>query len=67
MSVYKKWKIEELDFIKNNHNILSDKEIANHLNSDPNEQQITPYMIRRQRRKLELKKSRGRPSKIKNN
>lgn len=64
MAIYKKWTSEDKDFIKNNHDILSDKELATKL-STKNNQNITISMIRRQRRALALDKKRGRPSKIK--
>jgi hypothetical protein len=60
MATYKKWTIEEVDFIKNNYTIISDTELANKL-SQMLGQPITTSMIRRQRRKLDIVKSRGRP------
>jgi hypothetical protein len=62
MANYKKWSNEELDFIKNNHGIVRDEELAVKL-SQMTGQNVTTAMIRRQRRKLSLKKSRGRPRK----
>jgi hypothetical protein len=66
MATYKKWTIEEIDFIKNNHTIVSDTEMANKL-SQILGQPITTSMIRRQRRKLDIVKSRGRPRRKLNN
>lgn len=65
MATYKKWTVEEVDFIKNNYNIVSDIELASKLSQMAN-QPITTSMIRRQRRKLEIVKPRGRPRKIEN-
>ena len=65
MATYKKWTAEEVDFIKNNYNIISDTELAVKLTEMLN-QQITTSMIRRQRRKLEIIKPRGRPKKVEN-
>lgn len=64
MGVYKKWTNEELDFIQNNHGILNDESLASKL-SGITGQNISTAMVRRQRRKLALKKSRGRPRKNK--
>jgi hypothetical protein len=63
MATYKKWNGTEIDFIQNNHNILCDEALAVKL-SQMTGQNITTAMVRRQRRKLALKKPRGRPSKI---
>jgi hypothetical protein len=65
MATYKKWTVEEIDFIKNNYNVVSDMELAVKLSEMLN-QQITTSMIRRQRRKLEIIKPRGRPKKVEN-
>ena len=65
MATYKKWTVEEIDFIKNNYNVVSDMELAVKLTEMLN-QQITTSMIRRQRRKLEIIKPRGRPKKVEN-
>lgn len=59
MIKYKKWNNEELNFIKNNGYILRDKELADKL-STICEQNITPSMVRRQRRKLDIQKPKGR-------
>lgn len=62
MATYKKWKKEEIDFIKENHAVTRDEELAVKLSQITGDN-ITTAMIRRQRRKLSLKKSRGRPCK----
>lgn len=62
MATYKKWTNAELDFINNNHAIMCDEALASKL-STISGQQISTAMVRRQRRKLSLKKSRGRPRK----
>lgn len=64
MANYKKWTNAELDFIQNNHTLLCDEILASKLSSMTG-QTISTAMVRRQRRKLALKKSRGRPAKIK--
>jgi len=64
MANYKKWTNAELDYINNNHNLLCDEGLAASLSKMTGET-ITTAMVRRQRRKLSLKKSRGRPKKIK--
>lgn len=64
MATYKKWTDTETDFIKNNHSTLCDEAIAAKL-SEMTGQSISTAMIRRQRRKLALKKPRGRPAKSK--
>lgn len=58
---YKKWTQTELQFIVDNHNML-DKDVAVKL-SQITGQNITPSMVRRQRRKSGIAKKRGRPSK----
>jgi len=63
MANYKKWTNSEIDYIQNNHNLLCDEALAAKL-SQMTGQNITTAMVRRQRRKLSLKKSRGRPKKI---
>lgn len=62
MANYKKWTNAELDFLANNHNFLNDGELANKL-SQMSGENVTTAMVRRQRRKLSIKKQRGRPSK----
>lgn len=65
MATYKKWNDTELAFIRDNITLLSDAELANKL-SQVTGQNISYGMIRRQRRKLGIQKSRGRrPSKSK--
>jgi hypothetical protein len=64
MANYKKWTTSETDFIKNNHLVMSDEKLALKL-SEMTGQNITTAMIRRQRRKLVIRKSRGRPPKNK--
>lgn len=66
MITYKKWSNSEIDFIRDNHSILNDDALAAKLGQMTGEN-ITTAMIRRQRRKLALKKSRGRPPKNKAN
>ena len=65
MITYKKWSNSEIDFIRDNHTILCDENLAAKL-SQITGQNITTAMVRRQRRKLALKKPRGRPIKNKN-
>ena len=62
MANYKKWTVSELDFIQNNHTVLCDESLAASLGKITGEP-ISTAMVRRQRRKLSLKKSRGRPRK----
>lgn len=62
MATYKKWKQEEIAFIRDNHSMVRDEELAVKLSQITGEN-ITTAMIRRQRRKLTLKKQRGRPRK----
>lgn len=63
MANYKKWTNVELDFIHNNHQSLCDELLASKL-TQMTGQNISTAMVRRQRRKLALKKSRGRPRKV---
>jgi hypothetical protein len=65
MANYKKWTNNEIEFIKENHSILCDETLAARLSEITNAV-ISISMIRRQRRKLALKKPRGRPAKNKN-
>lgn len=62
MANYKKWTNTETDFISNNHRMMCDETLAKEL-SKMTGQDITVAMVRRQRRKLALKKNRGRPRK----
>ena len=64
MATYKKWSTSETEFIQNNHTLLCDESLAAKL-SQMTGQNISTAMVRRQRRKLALKKPRGRPSKNK--
>lgn len=60
MSKYKKWTMEEMEFIKQNHQKFNDKILALKFNEIFNTN-VTSAMIRRQRRKLFIKNKRGRP------
>jgi len=63
---YKKWTNEEMEFINNNSRTMKDEEIAVYLNKINSTHEITVSMVRRQRRKMNIKKPRGRrPSVIK--
>jgi hypothetical protein len=62
MANYKKWTSSELDYIQNNHTLLCDESLAASL-SKMTGTNISTSMVRRQRRKLSLKKNRGRPKK----
>lgn len=57
---YKKWADSDLDFIKNNYDKMTDKEMSETL-AKISGQSISISMIRRQRRKLQLGRNRGRP------
>ena len=59
MKNYHRWTDSELAYIRDNHVLLSDEELAANLSKIVNEN-ITTAMIRRQRRKLVLKKQRWR-------
>lgn len=63
MANYKKWTESELNFVRDNHTTMNDLELSTKL-SQMTGQNISTAMIRRQRRKLSIKKSRGRPKKI---
>ena len=63
---YKKWGDGERDFIQNNYTLLSDDELALRLSAMSNFP-VSVAMVRRQRRKLQLNKPRGRPAKNKTN
>jgi hypothetical protein len=62
MRNYKRWTPNEMSYIKDNYVISSDEKIASELSKITGEN-ITTAMIRRQRRKLKIAKSRGRPKK----
>lgn len=64
MANYKRWNEAELQYIKDNISRFSDDELAKKL-SEMTGETITYGMVRRQRRKLSIKKSRGRPPKTK--
>jgi hypothetical protein len=64
MGNYKKWTDAEINFVRENINNMPDAELANKLSSMTGEN-ITYGMVRRQRRKLNIVKSRGRPKKVK--
>lgn len=57
---YKKWSNQDLQFIQDNLRICTDKELAVKMSKMSGEN-ISPSMIRRQRRKLGVEKKRGRP------
>ena len=63
MANYKKWTESELNFVRDNHTTMNDLELSSKL-SQMTGQSISTAMIRRQRRKLSIKKSRGRPKKV---
>jgi hypothetical protein len=63
MANYKKWQPNELEFIQANQNSLNDEALALKL-SEISGQTVTRSMVRRQRRKLSIKKARGRPRKV---
>ena len=65
MANYKKWTDTELSYIQDNHSLLCDESLASSL-SKITGSPISTAMVRRQRRKLSLKKSRGRPKKTPN-
>ena len=62
MRIYKKWSSEDLCFIAENCNKMKDKELAILL-SERNDCKVTVDMLRRRRRKLKIRKKRGRPYK----
>jgi hypothetical protein len=62
MANYKKWSNTELEFVRENYNTMNDLELSSKL-SQITGQNISTAMIRRQRRKLNIKKQRGRPRK----
>jgi hypothetical protein len=63
MANYKKWTESELNFVRDNHTTMNDLELSAKL-SQMTGQNISTAMIRRQRRKLSIKKNRGRPKKV---
>lgn len=62
---YKKWTKEELEFVANNAKTMKDEEIAQYLNKIDGSRVITIGMVRRQRRKLDIVKPRGRKPSVK--
>jgi len=62
---YKKWSKEELEFIINNSSSMKDDEIVSYLNKTDSTRSITIGMVRRQRRKLNIVKPRGRKPSVK--
>lgn len=57
---YKKWTEAELNFIRDNSNSMKDSEMAQKLGEISGDSSITVAMVRRQRRKLNMAKTRGR-------
>lgn len=57
---YKKWTEAELNFIRSNSNSMKDSEMAQKLGEISGDSSITVAMVRRQRRKLNMAKTRGR-------
>jgi hypothetical protein len=57
---YKRWNEAELNFIRENSNSMKDSEMAQKLGSISGDSSITVAMVRRQRRKLNMAKTRGR-------
>lgn len=62
MNKYKKWSETELTYIKHHYSVYPDKIIATKL-SEISGENITPSMVRRQRRNLQAQKPKGRPKK----
>jgi len=59
MANYKKWTQAELEFVQNNQKNYSDRELSVKL-TEISGQNVTTAMIRRQRRKLNIQKPKGR-------
>jgi len=59
MKKYKKWKIEELNYIEKNFKKIKDKDLVSAFNKKFSDN-ITIDMLRRQRRKIGAVKKRGR-------
>lgn len=57
---YKKWTEAELHFIRENSSTMKDSEMAVKLSQITGTTDISVAMVRRQRRKLNLAKTRGR-------
>ena len=60
--IYRKWQPEDIEFIEKNYIQMTDQNIAITL-SKITGYNITVDMIRRQRRKLNLSRPKGRPTK----
>lgn len=60
MANYKKWSIAEKQYIQEHLQSFTDKELGDKLSGMTGEK-ISSAMIRRQRRKIGISKSRGRP------
>ena len=59
-SSYRKWSEDELQFIRDNSGNMKDEELSIKLNEVTGSNDITVAMVRRQRRKLNITKTRGR-------
>jgi len=57
---YKKWNDAEIQFIKENAGSMKDEDLAMNINRITGSSDITVAMVRRQRRKLNIAKTRGR-------
>ena len=57
---YKKWNDAEVQYIKDNANSMKDEDLAMNINRITGSSDITVAMVRRQRRKLNIAKTRGR-------
>lgn len=57
---YKRWTDSDLEFIRQNYDKMTDKDMSETL-SKISGQNISISMVRRQRRKLQLGRRRGRP------
>lgn len=59
-SSYRQWSEAELQFIRDNSGNMKDQELSVKLNEITGSNDITVAMVRRQRRKLNITKTRGR-------
>lgn len=57
---YKQWKESDIDFIKDNYKTMTDKQISSILCKITGDN-ISTDMVRRQRRKCNFQRPRGRP------
>ena len=57
---YRKWTEAELNFIRENSGTMKDEQLRHTLSQMTGSDDITVAMVRRQRRKLNIKKTRGR-------